>query len=244
MALITFTSDFGISDHYVAQTKAKILQSFSEAQIIDIAHNAKAFNLAQLSFSVMSVFRDFPEGTVHLIGGDEKKDSYLAAHLERHFFVCPDNGILSLISDKTPEQVVMLAAEHSATKAAAHLAQEKTIADLGEATAEYKQLMRRKSRATKKEISGHVIHVDHYGNLISNIEKTDFDILSRNRNYTLSFSRERLNAVQAHINEVEPGDAFAVFTSTGYLMIGINQGNGNQLLGLEYDSPVHIQFEE
>jgi len=244
MPLITFTSDFGLSDHYVAQTKAKILSTFPGAQIVDISHHVRVFNLAHLSYTIGSVFRDFPEGSIHLIGGDSFENQFLMATIEGHIIIAPDNGIISLLSEKQPDTVYRLKNEHHIGQITAEVAKGKEISAFGSPTTEYKQLMQRKPRATKKEISGHVIHVDHYGNLITNIDKTDFDILSKDRGFTLSFARERLQEVHQKISEVEPGDAFAVFTQNGYLMIGINQGRGHQLLGLEYDSVVTIQFEE
>lgn len=251
MTLITFTSDFGLSDHYVAQFKARILSANAEARIVDISHEVKAFNLAHLSYTIGSVFRDFPKGTVHLIGGssgNDQNNDYLLASIEEHIFVAPDNGVLSLISEQNLQQVYRLKVEKNAYReapeAAAKLAQGQSIESLGTAASEFKQYMRRKSRATKREISGHVIHVDHFGNLITNIDKVDFDILSRDRKFTIHFAREKVNTVQQFINEVEPGDAFVMFNDAEQMMIGINQGSGTQLLGLEYDSSVTIQFEE
>lgn len=246
MTLISFTSDFGRSDHYVAQFKARILSVYPQAQIVDVSHEIKAFNIAHLSHTLGSVFRDFPKGTIHLVGGNTQ-EAYLIAQIEEHIFVVPDNGVISLISEQN-DQVFLLKIEKNPAReiplAAAKLAQGAKPAELGEPLTDYKQYMRRKSRATKREISGHVIHIDHFGNLITNIEKTDFDILSRNRNYTIYFAREKVDLVQSRIDQVEPGDVFVMFNEGERLTIGINQGKGSQLLGLEYDSPVTIQFEE
>ncbi|MEC7753665.1 SAM-dependent chlorinase/fluorinase [Roseivirga sp. UBA1976] len=251
MTLITFTSDFGLSDHYVAQCKARILAEHPEAHIIDISHQIRPFDLAHLAHTVGSVFQDFPEGTIHLIGGEASAASsqdYLLAEVEKHFFVVPDSGILSLISERIPGHAIKLSIKKNAYREVpalvGKLAKGASPESLGEVTESFKQYVKRKSRATKKEISGHVIHVDRYGNLITNIEKVDFDILSRERRYVIYFGREQAHTVQKSINEVDPGDVFVVFTDGEKMMLGINQGNGSQLLGLEYDSPVTIQFED
>ena len=89
-----------------------------------------------------------------------------------------------------------------------------------------------------------MIHVDHYGNLITNIEKTDFDILSVDRSFRIVFGRDNVDRVNTEIFEVEPGEVFFIFNTNQKLMLGINQGHGAQLLGLEYDSPIIIQFED
>ncbi|HEY9117167.1 MAG TPA: SAM-dependent chlorinase/fluorinase [Roseivirga sp.] len=251
MTLITFTSDFGLSDHYVAQSKARILTEYPDANIIDISHQTKPFDLADIAFVISSTYQDFPKGTIHFIGGDSgntKNQHYLFAEIEEHFFVAPDSGVLSLISEKTPSSIVRLNIEENAYREipgiVGKIARGEKLESLGTPITEYKQYLKRKSRATKKEISGHVIHVDHYGNLITNIEKIDFDILSRNRKYSISFGREQVTGIQQFTNEVDPGDVFIIFNDGGQMMIGINQGSGSQLLGMEYDSPVIIQFEE
>ncbi|MFY0591449.1 SAM hydrolase/SAM-dependent halogenase family protein [Roseivirga sp.] len=251
MPLITFISDFGQSDHYVAFTKARILREHPEAQIIDISHDVKPFNLAHIAFVLKSVFREFPAGTIHLIGNDadsQKAQSYIIAQIEEHIFIGANNGVMSLISDKPPEAIYQLEigiAEgfKELPSIAAKLAKHISPETLGSPTDQFNEYMPRKARATKKEIAGHVIHTDHYGNLITNIEKTDFDILSANRAYTIVFGRDIAHQVNRSIPEVDPGEVFFIFNSNGQLMLGINQGHGGQLLGLSYDSPISIKFE-
>jgi len=251
MTLITFTSDFGLSDHYVAFTKAGILKVYPEAQIIDISHQVKPFDLAHMSHVLQSTFREFPKGTIHLIGNEsnQKPASYIIALIEEHVFIGANNGVLSLISEKLPTEIyeIDLEADESFAKLstiAAKLAKGESPSAFGEPCESFVQYMARKARATKKEIAGHVIHVDHYGNLMTNIEKTDFDILSRNRSYRITFGRDVASQVNNQISDVEPGEVFFTFNSNDRLMLGINQGHGAQLLGLEYDSPIIIQFED
>ena len=252
MPLITFTSDFDQSDHYVAFTKAKILGEFPEAQIIDISHGIKPFDLAHMAHVVQSVFREFPEGTIHLLGNDgnsQKAQSYIIAKIEGHIFVGPNNGVTSLISEKQPEVVIEIGLAVAQgfvglPTIVGQLAKGTPVEELGQPTDNFNRFMARKARATKREIAGHIIHTDHYGNLITNIEKTDFDILSANKPYRIVFGRNSVSTVNASIPEVEPGEVFFMFNSNAKLMLGINQGHGGQLLGLEYDSPIVIKFEE
>lgn len=252
MPLITFTSDFGQSDHYVAFTKAKILHEHSEAQIIDVSHGIKPFDIAHMAFVVRSVFREFPEGTIHLLGNDsnsQKAQSYIIAKIEQHIFVGPNNGVMSLLSDKQPELVIEtdlpIAQGFVGLPAiVGKLAKGTPMEALGQPTDNFNRYVARKARATKREIAGQVIHIDHYGNLITNIEKTDFDILSANKPYRLVFGRDSVTTVNQSIPEVEPGEVFFLFNSNAMLMLGINQGHAGQLLGLEYDSPIVIKFEE
>jgi hypothetical protein len=254
MALVTFTSDFGHADHYVAAVKAGLLSKNSSLTIVDISHTIKPFDIAHMAFVVGAAFKDFPKGTVHVLGsnvGQADRGSYLAAKIEDHFFVAPNNGILSILGTKTPDVVVAIKSVESTfpqrleiIDAVIHLADDKELNQLGTETTDYVQLMLRQPRATRKEISGHVIHVDHYGNLVTNIKKQDFDILSKNKNYKIVFGRETVNKVNSNYHDVDPGEVVFLFNSLNILEIAINQGNASMLLGLSYDSPIVIQFEE
>lgn len=254
MALVTFTSDFGRADHYVAAVKAALASKDSSLHIIDISHDIKPFDIANMAFVVGAVFKDFPKGTVHVLGsnvGQADRGSYLVAKIEDHFFVAPNNGILSILGTKTPDIVIALNSVESTfpqrvetIEAVIHLANNNDIHQLGTATTDYVQLMLRQPRATRKEIAGHVIHVDQYGNLVTNIQKQDFDILSKNKNYRIVFGRDTINKVNNNYHDVDPGEVVFIFNSLNVLEIAINQGNASMLLGLNYDSPIVIQFEE
>jgi S-adenosyl-L-methionine hydrolase (adenosine-forming) len=252
MAIITFISDYGNKDHYVAAVKAKIISHNPELRIVDISHNIEHYNLAHGSFILKSVFREFPLGTVHLAAVDETSSSrFIALALEGHYFIGADNGLFALISDKAPGEIVELPSATSTfpsltilAEASARVASGEPLQAIGQPTTEYRQLIGRQVRATKKQISGHVIRVDHYGNLITNIEKKVFDLLSDGKDYSIVFGREKFKRFNQSYHETEAGDCFVLFNSLGLLEIGINNGNANELLGQGFDSPVNILFSE
>lgn len=257
MSIITFMSDFGMSDHYVSAVKAKIISINPGLRIFDISHQIEPFNIAHGAFVLKSVFRDFPKGTIHLIsinshGG--KNNRYLATKIEGHFFVGPDNGIFSLISEEEPSMIAELfnidnqhtsfPARHILAKAAAMLASGSGLNDIGSYTKDYLRKIDRKFRATKKQISGNVVQVDHHGNLITNIEEEVFNILRKDRKFMIHFGREKAEKINKCYNENDDGDCFVLFNDLGLLEIGINKGNASKLLGMKYDSPVSIIFDE
>lgn len=257
MAIITFMSDFGESDHYVAAVKAKILNFNSNLNIVDISHQIEPCNIAHGSYVLKTVFREFPKGTVHLVAvhsTGNNKDCFIALKLEDHFFVGADNGLLGLISEQESKLVVDInninpvnstfPAKDILALTAAKLGTGVNITELGPALEGYKKLINRQIRATKKQIGGNIIRVDHFGNLITNIDKQTFDILSKDKGFEVSFGRESFNTINRNYDSVENGECFVVFNSHGLLEIGIKQGNAAQLLGLEYDSPVMINFKE
>jgi len=257
MAIVTLTTDSGESDFYVAAIKARILSVNPGLNIIDISHKIGPCDIAHGAFVLRSVFRDFPRGTVHISGVDatgNKGEDYIAVSLDEHFFVGADNGLFGLISDKQPQSIVALNKINPLATtfperdifapAAAKLASGVNITTLGTTTPQFKKMMDRQVRATRKMISGHVIRVDNYGNLLTNIPRDAFENISKGRSYTIQFGGEKVKRVQASYNQVDQGECFLLFNSLGLLEIGIYKGNASQLLGMGYDSPVSITFED
>jgi len=253
MSIITFTSDFGTADHYVAAVKARLLSLHADVQFIDISHSIEAFNIAQGSFVLKSVYPDFPKGTVHLVAVDAQSSDqrYIAVKLDGHYFVGADNGLISLLSDQSPDEMVQLkevvgpstfTTKEILAPVAIALGQGTELAKLGKPISRIEQKLPRQLKATRQQIVGHVVHVDHYGNLITNIDQTTFQHLQQGVSFRLRFGRETTEQLHQHYHDVDYGEVFLLFNSAGWLEIGINQGNAHELLGLGYDSPIMIQF--
>jgi S-adenosylmethionine hydrolase len=257
MAIITLLTDSGESDHYVAAIKAKIISVNPGIPIIDISHAIKPGDIGHAAFVLRSVFRDFPKGTVHLIGVDStamRGDPFIAMQLEDHFFVGADNGIFGLISEKSHQQLAAVNTINPITTTfpekeifavvAAKIASGISLTDLGKPLPAFKRMVDRQVKATKKQINGTVIRVDNFGNLITNIPKEAFDILSKDKVFTIQFGGEKFRRVHTQYNQADEGECFLIFNSRGFLEIGIYRGNASELLGLAYDSMVNIIFEE
>ncbi|ALD21402.1 S-adenosyl-l-methionine hydroxide adenosyltransferase family protein [Hymenobacter sp. DG25A] len=253
MGLITFLSDFGYRDHYVAAVKARILQLAPIQPVLDITHAIEPFNIAHAVYVLGAVFSDFPAGTVHLVGVNDwgaNGGSWRAARYQGHFFVTADNGLLPLLTDGGAEEVVALSAlEPTASptrdvlaSAAVFLAQGHSLYELGPPAPPQYQLLNRQLRLQDHRITGHVVHVDHYGNLITNISRTAVEAVGHGRPFTIHFAREVAREILPHFQATSPGEAGCIYNSKGYLCIGINQGHASELLGLHYDSQVDIRF--
>jgi S-adenosyl-L-methionine hydrolase (adenosine-forming) len=255
MALITFMSDFGLKDHYVAAVKAKILSINPGLQILDISHQIEPFNISHGSHVLKMAYQDFPSGTVHLVAINSTantKERFMAMKLNNHFFVGSDNGLFGLLSDKVPTAVVELNAEKKIVstfpakdilaQVTAQLASGMDIQNLGKNMLDFNRLLPRQAKATKSEMVGQVIHIDHYGNLITNIDKTTFDMIAEGKQIEILFAREKINKIHSNYHAVDQGECFVVFNSAGLLEIGINHGNAKQLLGLNFESAIIIRF--
>ncbi len=248
-------SDFGTVDHYVAAVKAAIVSESANQPITDITHDIRPFDISHAANVLRSVYKDFPAKTVHIVAVDsvKEKSKALALELDGHIFVGFDSGIFSLITDKKPAEMVVLEnglstfpAKDVLAKTALQLANGKKLKDVGQKLEAITELYARQLKVTKREIAGHVVSVDHYGNLITNINRTEFEkILEINGTgvkYVLRFGREQFEKLHNFFTDVESGDCYVLFNSSNQLQIGINKGNASALLGLSVDSPVIIEF--
>jgi hypothetical protein len=257
MAIVTLLTDSGESDHYVASIKAKIINVNPDIRIVDITHNIQPCDIAHAAFVLRAIFNDFPKGTVHLIGVDatgNKGDVPVALQLEDHYFVGADNGIFGLLSDKAHQQLIAINTGDSPpttfperdvfATVAAKIASGIELKELGRPIPAFKRLIDRQVKATKKQITGTIIRVDNFGNLITNIPKLAFEILSSNKSYTIHFGGEKFRRIHTAYHQADQGECFIIFNSLGFMEIGIYKGNASELLGLSYDSIVNIIFEE
>jgi S-adenosylmethionine hydrolase len=193
-----------------------------------------------------------------------------AAQHEGHYFVSADNGLLSLLCDGLPERLVRLSAVAPPTApatatvlpsstpiattlnptrdvlapAAASLALGQSIDSLGLPTTEFYSLTNRQLRLQDNRVTGHVVHVDHYGNLITNISREAVEVTGRGRVATVKFGRETVRELRPHFAAAPPGEIVCTFDPQGCLCIAINQGHASELLGLYFDSQVDVWFED
>lgn len=254
MAIVTLLTDSGERDHYVAAIKARVLTANPALTLIDISHQIPTGDIAQGAYVLRCVFRDFPPGTVHVVGVGAAHSAavWVALQTEDHFFVGADNGLLGLVSAADPQGLVALPVAGVSTfpereilaPAAAALASGATLELLGKPLAGLKRPFDRMVKANKRMISGHVIRVDHFGNLMTNIPREVFQQVSEGRTFTVQVGSERIRRLHTYYDQAEQGDCFVLFNSLGWLEIGIYLGNASDLLGLSYDSPVTISFDD
>jgi len=191
-----------------------------------------------------------------------------AAQHQGHYFVAADNGVLALLCDGVPERLVRLReaapgpAANLGSKASAllpppafnptrnvlapaavHLALGKSLDKLGSPTTELYSLTNRQVRLQDNRITGHVVHVDHYGNLITNISREAVEVTGRDRSPIIRFGRETVRELRPHFAAAPPGEIVCAFNPQGCLCIAINQGHASELLGMYFDSQVDVWFD-
>jgi len=279
MGVLTLLTDFGYRDHYTAALKARLLHLGPKLSVMDITHGVEPYNIAHAVHVLRAVFRDFPLGTTHLItvsdygasdAGAVATPAWHAAEHEGHYFVAADNGLLPLLCDGVPAQLVRLDASVAAHKslpaplpvastsqpislnptrdilapAAVRLALGQPLGSLGPPVADLYLLTNRQLRLQDNRITGHVVHVDHYGNLITNISREAVEGVGRGRPAAVYFGREIVRELRPHFAAAPPGEIVCTFNPQGWLSVAINQGHASELLGLYFDSQVDVRFAE
>ena len=254
MPLVTLTADFGYQDHYAAAVKAAVFKHAPNTTIVVISQGIEPFNVAQGVHVLRAVYQAFPPATVHIfaVQGSQAVDRHIAFPWAGHYFVGSDNGFAGLLAGEAVEQCVAIEATagQAATfpaqtlyaPAAAQLSQGVPLQAIGPPCPSPQRLIARQPYITDNQIMGHVIHVDHYGNLVTNITQALFEQQRRGNRFEIRFARESIDGLHTHYTQVEPGDCVCVFNRLALLEIAINQGHAAALLGIQYDSPVCVTF--
>ncbi|MDX5325079.1 MAG: SAM-dependent chlorinase/fluorinase [Bacteroidota bacterium] len=265
MALITLTSDYGWKDHYLAGVKGRFFRELESPQIVDITHDIQPFNLQEAAFVLHRAFPDFPEGSIHIALIDEipeKGKGLLVALFKGHYFLMADNGLLSLIlRDENPDMVLTLDLrnEHldqptqQFVRAAAHLYRGGKMELLGRRTEEWVvwNHLNPTIISESRIIKGHVVYVDNYGNLITNIHRAMLRNLGTEANASVTTPRFRksIPLVSAYSDGRNQGDLLSLFNADGYLEVGVFKSMGfhhngaSSLLGLKVGDEINLNFK-
>jgi S-adenosylmethionine hydrolase len=261
MAIITLTSDLGNKDSYLASVKGSIYSQLESAKIVDITNDIAPFNIQQAAYVLRNCFKDFPQGTIHIISIDDEltsKNEHLAIKANGHYFIGADNGLFSLLlNEMKAEKIMRLNISQStncmtfATKnifvpAACHLARGGTMEIIGTEVADFEvKSSELKAVIEKDMIKGLVIYVDRYGNAITNISKEVFEGVQKERNFSILFGREdeKITTISTKYKEVSPPEKLAIFGENSFLQIAICHGEANKLLGLNLHEIIRIEFK-
>jgi S-adenosylmethionine hydrolase len=255
MAIVTFISDFGWKDPYVASVKAKLLSLNKNLQIIDLSHEITHYDIMHGAYVLKNVFRDFPIGTVHLAAVNvpiKGKERMIAIKLEEHYFVGFDNGFFSLLSDKKPSAIIELRKEVNFSplfpersilaNAVVSLASGISIYNLGIESNEIQTLNEIQLKIKENQIWGNVIHIDAYGNAITNITRKVFDEVGQGRTFEILFFREVITRLSENYFDRGEAEYVAVLNSYDYLEIALCNDKASDLLGLKMGTSIQVRF--
>jgi S-adenosylmethionine hydrolase len=272
MKIITLTTDMGIQDHYSAAIKGAILSRVQDARIVDISHNVKPFDVVQAAFYVSSCFEDFPEATVHVIGVDSEpmvnfsgsEGTFPAVMLYKgHYFVANDNGFFgALVGEEQAEgfyriddvlsdvSLFRFPTKNMLIPAACRILNGEKLESIASPSSSFKRAFSQNAVIEQNLIKGNVIHIDNYGNLITNIHQSLFERFGKDIPFTIYYRHKdyHIDEISSTYNSVPSGEKVAVFNSNGILEIAINRGanagsgGADKLFGVRVGDIVRVEF--
>jgi S-adenosyl-L-methionine hydrolase (adenosine-forming) len=260
--VITLTTDFGLNDHFIGAMKGVMLEIAPEVQIIDISHAVQPFDILDGALTISQAYSYFPSGTVHMVivdpgVGTTRRPVILTG--DRHLFVAPDNGVLSLIYDREERiSVRHITAEHYFLQprsntfhardifspVAAYLARGAGADRFGEEITDYVRFSApRPKPVDERTLRGVVLKVDRFGNLITNITPQDAPQLfgAMPPSFTITVgNKAQATRICTSYAEGAPGEVFGILGSMGFLEIATNRGSASQLMGAGKGSEVNV----
>ncbi len=249
--VITLTTDFGTSDPYVAAMKGVILKINPETKIIDISHDISPQNIYETAYVLDKAWRYFPDGTIHIVVVDPgvgTDRNALVVKAANAFFIAPNNGVLTYVVDGPFEAVSITNPPFwnqpvSSTfhgrdifaPVAAHLSLDTPLSEFGEPVTSLVTLPKTKPYfGSDGSLVGHVIHIDRFGNVITDISRDD---VPRNpaihvKNYVI----EELSPFYAEGDEL-----IALIGSDEKLEIAVKNGNAAESLNLSVGDDIVVR---
>ena len=256
--VITITTDFGHKGPFAAVMKGVIVSRFPQAKIIDLAHDIPAQWPPEAGFWVSRSYTYFPRGSVHLAivdpGVGTERDILLVEH-DSHYFMAPDNGLLAQMLDAADDAAVfrldldalerLEIAPPSNTfhgrdifaPIAAELAAGKTTpVCIGKLTQDWAPAWLDEPDVSSGKVSGVIVTVDTFGNLISNI---DASLIETFKQPTVHIAGQNIE-MKTTYGRAKPGDYLALINSFGVLEIAKAESSASEGLGIERGAPISV----
>ena len=260
MGIITLITDFGRQDEYVGLMKGVILGIDPAARIVDLTHAIDPRDVAQAAFAVESSWRYFPDKTIHAVivdPGVGTERAMLCLEFQRQVFLAPDNGVLSLLLDAEPRGNLRrldnsdywgravsrtFHGRDVLAPVAAHLSLGAETSALGPAIDPARAVRIDNLKARLKvsgEVCGRIIHIDRFGNLITNIDAGE--LRSRGSSWDIAFGSERIRGVSGTYADAETGAVLALIGSRGYLEIAVSSGSARDFFSARKGDAVRVR---
>jgi hypothetical protein len=248
MPILTLTSDIGLKDFLVGAIKGQILQVNDSFNLVDIAHQLTPFNYPQAAYVCRNAYKNFPDESFHLVLVnlfDAKPEHLLLARHKNQYIGIADNGLLTMILEGPPEQVVAIPLEKTKQKTTLYYASvfAQAFTDLlsgvslekiGDPAIKILEKNPLKPMLGNSWIEGQIIFIDHYENVVVNITREEFEAQRKGRSFKIVFKRDEvIEKIGETYADVQEGEKMAIFNSAGYLEIAINKGNAAGLFGLQ-----------
>src|SRR5690554_4127105 len=249
MSIITLTTDMGMGDYYVASLKGKILKNLPNVQIVDVSHVVSPFKVTQAAYLLKNCMRDFPEGTVHVVGVDaeplinfnqpEESVYPTVVKFQGQYFVAADNGFFSLLmGNKVAEgmwrlddvlsrpELMNFPTKNILVPAACKIIAGEELDSFCSSVDSIRKAIPLSPVIDGNTLKGAVSYIDHYGNIITNITNEDFYHIAKNVFFVIYFRQKDyyIDVICVEYSAVRPGQKVPIFYDGGDFEIAINKG--------------------
>ena len=220
---------------------------------IEITSRIEPFDIVEAAYLSSMVYEDFPKGSIHILATNVVATSYsghLAAEFNGHYFLAPDNGILSLIFGADYTDYHLIPTESYEQKIQnvyvpfiqKLLQNNFSLPAVAEKTSDDVINTRITAVHDENELRGTVIFVDHFGNAYTNITKDEFNNFIGNHAFTIQLARHSsVSTISNNFADVKEGDPLCYFSDHGYLVASIKKSSAQQLLNLRKYKPILIE---
>ena len=263
MSVITLTTDFGIKDGNVGVIKGVIWGIAPHAQIADLSHMISPQDIAEGGLILSRSAPYFPPGTVHVVVvdpgvGTERRP--IAARLGEGYFVGPDNGLVTRLLEQVVREGLPVEFYHINrpqywlsdvshvfhgrdifAPVAAHLANGVSLPQLGSQVADPFRLTLSQPERTSFGWRGEVIHIDHFGNIATNLR---LEHLGRPAQVRVRLGNLEISGMVLTFGDRSPGELVSLYGSTGTLIVCVVNGNAAGRLGVRVGDPVEVWLEK
>jgi hypothetical protein len=256
--IITLLTDFGLRDGYAGVMKGVIWGIASHVQIVDITHDVAPHDILEATRTLGRVVPYFPDGTIHVVVVDPGVGTHrraIAAQVGRQFFVGPDNGLITVLLEQAenwnenvkivhlmqprywlPNPSSVFHGRDIFAPVAAHLSMGAALEEMGEIISDPVRVNMTAPRQIDNGWQGEVIHIDHFGNLATNICRTDlrgFGSLTQ-----ILLGENTIQGIVNTFGDGKDGELVSLFDSFGYLSVCVVNGNAAERLGVGLGAPV------
>jgi hypothetical protein len=260
--IITLTTDFGSTDHFVGSMRGVILGINPAVSVVDLCNAVNSFDILDGALTLAEAYRHYPADTIHLVVVDPGVGSSrrpLLVSTSHHYFVAPDNGVLSLVMAREERITVRhIAAEHyflqpvSSTfhgrdvfaPCAAWLSKGVEPEKFGDEITDYVRFTLPQPKPTGEHaLKGVVLKVDKFGNLVTNFTAENTPaIFTAGAQPRIKVAEAAVAALRSSYSEGQPGELIALINSMGFLEIACNKAPAAQVAKAGRGAPVVVEF--
>ena len=248
--IITLTTDFGTDDGFVGSVKGVILSINPGVSIVDISHTVNPYDILGGAFVLYQAYSYFPENTIHIAVVDPgvgSKRQAIIIETDKHTFVGPDNGIFSLVlKNERPKRIISLTNEEYFSNdvsntfhgrdifapVAARLALGEAVSNVGDELEKIEIADWGEPQCMEDRLEGTVLHIDRFGNLITNILTEDILSFSKESSIQIHVGEKTIKGLSKTYSDGKKGEPIALIGSSNLLEIACNMDSAQKNTGI------------